>query len=321
MSQIEVYTDGSCETDTGKGGWGVLLLKAQRRIALSGHEDKTTSNRMELTAAIKALEEVPEGAEVKLCSDSQYLVHTMTRNWKRNANLDLWERLDALAVVRRVGWAWIRGHNAHPGNEFVNALAGYAAGLRSDPPEIDRFLGLEIQKSEAVTRTVKPGTVQDSSIFSHQDEQGRMRMVDVGWKPETERIATARGVVHMRPETLALIEENGIPKGDVFAAARMAGVMGAKQTPFLIPLCHPITLSGVDIELEVDRKASVVQISATVRTIARTGVEMEALTAVTVAALTVYDMCKMVDLGIRIEDVHLTYKVGGKSSNASIRGE
>ena len=220
MPQIEIYTDGSCETDTGKGGWGVLLLEEKGHIALSGHEDRTTSNRMEVTAAIKALEAVPEGADVKLLSDSQYLVHTMTRNWKRKANLDLWERLDALVVVRRVGWEWLRGHNAHPGNEFVNALAGYAAGLRNDPPKIERFLGLETQETESITRTVKLGTVQDSSILSHQDEQGRVRMVDVGRKPETERIATACGVVKMRPETLALIQENGIPKGDVFAAAR-----------------------------------------------------------------------------------------------------
>jgi cyclic pyranopterin phosphate synthase len=138
-------------------------------------------------------------------------------------------------------------------------------------------------------------------------------MVDVTSKPPTLRQAVARGSVRMRPETVALIGQGGIPKGDVFATARIAGIMAAKKTGELIPMCHPLELTGIDIRFESDAAAGEVAIEAQVRTLGRTGVEMEAMTAVGVAALTIYDMCKAVDRGMILTDIRLMSKQGGKS--------
>ena len=148
--------------------------------------------------------------------------------------------------------------------------------------------------------------------LTHFDAQGRAAMVDVSGKEETARTATARGRITMRPETLALIEAGGVGKGDVLGVARLAGIMAAKRTSDLIPLCHPLALSKVTVDL-VPVRPDAVEIEATVKLVGRTGVEMEALTAVTVAALTVYDMCKAADRGMRIGDVRLVMKEGGKS--------
>jgi len=149
--------------------------------------------------------------------------------------------------------------------------------------------------------------------LSHIDSGGRARMVDVSAKADTKREAIARGSVVMQPETLALITSGGVPKGDVIAVARLAGIMAAKRTHELIPLCHPLALTHIDVEIKPDEGRNALDIEATVRTTGKTGVEMEALTAVTVAALTVYDMCKAVDRGMRIESVRLTKKTGGRS--------
>ena len=148
--------------------------------------------------------------------------------------------------------------------------------------------------------------------LSHLDEQGNARMVDVSAKVETLRKAVASAFVRMKPETLALIQSGGIAKGDVFATARIAGIMAAKRTPELIPLCHPIPLTFVSVEL-VAVPPDGVRITATVEAIYKTGVEMEALTAASIAALTVYDMCKAVDRSMQIEQVRLEHKSGGKS--------
>jgi cyclic pyranopterin phosphate synthase len=149
--------------------------------------------------------------------------------------------------------------------------------------------------------------------LTHLDESGRARMVDVSPKAGTARSATARGRVVMRPETLALVRGGGLAKGDVLAVAQVAGVMGAKRTPDLIPLCHPLAISGVDLAFHFDESASAVEISATARVVGKTGVEMEALTAVSVAALTIYDMCKAADKEMVIDRIRLVHKVGGKS--------
>ena len=151
--------------------------------------------------------------------------------------------------------------------------------------------------------------------LSHIDASGRAKMVDVSAKDETRREATARGRIVMRRETLDLISAGGLPKGDVLAVAQIAGVMAAKRTHELIPMCHPLMLTGIDVTLTPDEALPGVQIEATVRTTGKTGVEMEALTAVSVAALTVYDMCKAVDRAIRIESVRLVRKSGGKSGD------
>ena len=152
-----------------------------------------------------------------------------------------------------------------------------------------------------------------ATALTHLDDRGQARMVDVGAKADTVREAVARGEVHMRPETAALIRSGAAAKGDVLAVARVAGLMGAKRTAELIPLCHPVPLTGSEVAFEWDEPRNRLVIRAVARTVGKTGVEMEALTAVTVAALTVYDMCKAVDRGMRIEAVHLVRKTGGKS--------
>ncbi|MGB6895276.1 MAG: cyclic pyranopterin monophosphate synthase MoaC [Dehalococcoidia bacterium] len=149
--------------------------------------------------------------------------------------------------------------------------------------------------------------------LSHLDEAGRARMVDVTAKGETVRRAVARGSVRMKPQTLRLILAGEIAKGNVLTTAQVAGVMAAKRTHELIPMCHPLLLTGIDVDLQPDEKENAVHITATVRTTGKTGVEMEALTAVSVAALTIYDMCKAADRAMRIESVRLVRKSGGKS--------
>ena len=149
------------------------------------------------------------------------------------------------------------------------------------------------------------------SGFTHFDAAGNAAMVDVSAKPLTDRTATARARVTMQPQTAAMIRAGSAKKGDVLGVARIAGIMAAKRTAELIPLCHPLPISAVTLELEAGSDA--VEIAATVRTTGQTGVEMEALTAASVAALTVYDMCKSVDRGMRIEALRLVHKAGGKS--------
>jgi cyclic pyranopterin phosphate synthase len=149
--------------------------------------------------------------------------------------------------------------------------------------------------------------------FTHFDSEGKALMVDVSDKDITERTATATGSVFMKPETVGKILAGGVSKGDVLSVARLAGIMGAKRTPDLIPLCHPLALTSVKLDLTVDEARNAVDIIATAKLKGRTGVEMEALTAVSVAALTVYDMCKAVDRAMRIADIRLIHKAGGKS--------
>ncbi|RMD60617.1 MAG: cyclic pyranopterin monophosphate synthase MoaC [Alphaproteobacteria bacterium] len=149
--------------------------------------------------------------------------------------------------------------------------------------------------------------------FTHFDDEGKAVMVDVSGKAETARVAVAKGLVMMQPETLALIRDGGVKKGDVLSVARLAGIMGAKRTPDLIPLCHPLSLDAVTVDLTLVPERNAIEITARCTVSGRTGVEMEALTAVSVAALTVYDMCKAVDRGMVITDIRLTYKSGGKS--------
>jgi cyclic pyranopterin phosphate synthase len=157
-----------------------------------------------------------------------------------------------------------------------------------------------------------------ATALTHLDEQGRAKMVDVGWKPVTDREAVARGSVRMQPETLRLIVDGQVKKGDVFTIAQLAGIMGAKKTSELIPLCHPLPLNKVDVELEADESNNSVNITAIASTSGKTGVEMEALTAVSVAALTIYDMCKAVDRAMQIGSVRLASKRGGQSGDITL---
>ena len=154
-----------------------------------------------------------------------------------------------------------------------------------------------------------------SNKLTHVDEQGRARMVDVGQKPDTERVAVARGEIHMKKETLALIRLGQIKKGDVLTVAQIAGISASKRTSELIPLCHPLPLTKVDVDLVLDESLPGVVVTATAKTVGKTGVEMEALTAVSVAALTVYDMAKAAEKTMRIQNIRLVEKHGGQSGD------
>jgi len=154
--------------------------------------------------------------------------------------------------------------------------------------------------------------------LTHIDDQGRPKMVDVSSKPETERRAVAKGVVRMKATTLEQIKRGKTKKGEVLTTAQLAGIMAAKKTPELIPLCHPISIDEVRVEFELDEKNSAIEITSTAKSTGRTGVEMEALTAAAVAALTIYDMCKGVDRGMKIENIRLVKKSGGKSGTITL---
>jgi len=273
----------------GPGGWAAVIVdEAGDKRRLGGHEDSTTNNRMEILAAIKALQASPGQAHIAVFSDSQYLINTMAKGWKRTANVDLWNTLDGEVKGREVTWEWVRGHNGHKENEEANALA------------------MEYSKLP-LARTL-----------SHLNGHGEAVMVDVGNKDATLREAVAKGSVYMQPETFRLIQEKKMEKGDVLTVARIAGIMGAKRTPDLIPLCHPIPLEKVGVDLDMDEAASAIRITATARTVSKTGVEMEAMTAVAIAALTIYDMAKSADKGMRIGDVRLVSKTGGKSGDVHL---
>ena len=154
--------------------------------------------------------------------------------------------------------------------------------------------------------------------LTHIDEAGRPRMVNVTEKPDTHREAVAKGVVRMQASTFQLLKKGKMAKGDVLAVAQLAGIMAAKQTPTLIPLCHPILIGDIKVEFDLDENNSTVEITTTVESTGKTGVEMEALTATAVTALTIYDMCKAVDRGMRIENIRLSKKSGGKSGTIKL---
>ena len=310
---FDIYTDGSCSGNPGPGGWAAVIEHDGEKTRLSGGERSTTNNRMELTAAIKGLEAAPPGATAVVHSDSEYLVKTMTKGWKRNVNRDLWEQLDLTVAKRNVDFRWVRGHSGHPQNEEADRLAVQAMQAAANGDTSSDSLS----PWERVRVTVSPSPgASDAPAeggLTHIDPHGNARMVDVGGKPDSARTAIASGVVAMLPETLSLIVEGRAEKGDVFTVARIAGINAAKHTWELIPLAHQVPLSHVSLDFQPEPGADIarVRITAQARTTAKTGVEMEALTAVSVAALTVYDMCKAVDRGMAIEGVRLVEKTGG----------
>ncbi len=320
---IDIYTDGSCIGNPGPGGWAAIIIENGATRKLHGRDDRTTNNKMEVLAAIKGIEATPSGVDVCVHSDSSYLVNTMTKNWKRNKNRDLWNRLDAEVAKRNVSWNWVRGHAGHPLNEMADRIAN--AEARGEPVNnsssktANHRHSRESGNPSSPVRPIQAGEPESSpppgKNLSHVDTSGKAQMVDVGPKDSTERMAVVTGSVLMQPDTLKLIEANHIEKGDVLGVARIAGIMAAKNTAQLIPLCHPLPLDQVTVEFRLDLERSAVDIRGTARTTAKTGVEMEAMTAVSVAALTIYDMCKAVDRGMRITDIRLRRKTGGKTGD------
>lgn len=285
---IEIYTDGAYNPVTQQGGWAAIIIEDGRKQAYSGTVPHTTNNRMEITAAMEGLKQVPEKAAVTLYTDSQYLFGCMAKGWERKANRDIWEQIDKVADARSVKWEWIDQNIA---NDYQKEAHNLATGQVSS-------------NGAAKNNTQK---------LSHIDAAGKPRMVDVSAKADTEREAIAKCTVRMKPETFALIKEGKAAKGDVLTTAQLAGIMGAKQTPFLIPLCHTLLINEVKIEFELNDTNSTVEIKTQAKSTGKTGVEMEALTAAAVAALTIYDMCKAADKGMVIDNLRLVKKTGGKS--------
>ena len=265
---------------------------------------------------VEGLAHVPQGESVTVFCDSKYVINTMTRGWKRRANTDLWGKLDAEVAKREVVWEWVKGHSGNRLNEEADRAAlEEAKKLADGQPSAPRAsMPQPAQHQRGEQRTAARPT-QAAPRLTHLDDAGEARMVDVGHKPATQRVAVAEGHVVMREETIRLIRANEFDKGDVIGVARVAGIMAAKQVPQLIPLCHAIPIDSVDVEFALDMYKAVVNVKATARTTAKTGVEIEALTAVSVAALTIYDMCKSVDREMRIEGVRLLSKSGGQSGN------
>jgi len=301
---IEIYTDGAYNPVLGRGGWGAVVVEGGKKQVFSGMVKRTTSNRMEITAALEGISHTPQGAEAVVYTDSQYLFGCMAKGWQRRANRDLWEQLDQTVSQRKVRWEWIErdaGIRFHrEAHNMANKLASQGEMPQSVLPEEEEPKAPVVEK------------------LTHLDESGRPRMVDIGGKPDTEREAVARGLVRMKASTFELLNQGQLPKGDVLTAARLAGIMAAKQTPNLIPLCHPIPITDIRVEFTLDEKDSAVGITATVKSMGKTGVEMEALTATAVAALTIYDMCKAVDRGMKIENIRLVRKIGGKSGTITL---
>lgn len=286
---IEIYTDGAC-AENKIGGWAAILLQDDKKQALNGREGKTTNQRMEVNAAIQALAATPESAQITIHSDSQYLIYTMSRGWKRRANLDLWETLDSLAARRQMHWEW-RPEESLPEMLEAHQLANEMAGI-------------------APTQSTQPTPQTPPVAPAH--------MVDVADKPVTSREAVARGSVKMQASTLEMIKQGKLAKGDVLAVAQIAGVLASKKTPELIPLCHPLLLENTQVEFRLDEVESKVDITARVRGAGKTGYEMEALTAVAISALTIYDMVKAHDPRVIIEEIRLLRKSGGKSGTVEL---
>ena len=289
---IEIYTDGSCLGNPGPGGWAAIILdtndpdKTPSRI--KGNCPDTTNNRMELLAVIEGIASTPSDRKIKVYSDSKYVVDTLNKNWKRKANLDLWEKLDQQIHNRNIEYIWIKGHANNTHNEEADNIAQQEANnIAQNPPT--------------------------STNHSHTDKTGKISMVDISNKNTTLRIAKATCDVMTSHESFLAIKNNKIEKGDVISSARIAGILAAKKTSSIIPLCHPILISHIEITFNLDEANNVISITSKVTSSGQTGVEMEALTAVTISALTIYDMCKSIDKQTTITNIRLLKKSGGKS--------
>ena len=283
-----VYTDGSCIPNPGPGGWAYEIRNSQDEIieSLSGSDKNTTNNRMELTAVIKSLgsDYINNDSVVTIKSDSQLIINTMNKNWKKKENIDLWEELEEFKKMKnlRCKWDWVKAHAGIEGNENVDQKANQEAN--------------------------------QEARMSHLSKDGNVNMVDVSDKNQTIRVAKATSKIKLSKTAFEMTKSNDSKKGNVLATARIAGIQAAKKTHELIPLCHQINLTNINIDFILD-DSGFITVDSRVKCIGNTGVEMEALTSVTVASLTIYDMLKSVDKRIVINDIHLISKAGGKSGD------
>ena len=212
---IDIYTDGSCIGNPGPGGWAAIIIENGATRELHGRDVHTTNNKMEILAAIKGIEATPSGIDVRVHSDSTYVINTMTKNWKRNKNRDLWDKLDSEVAKRKVQWKWVKAHAGHPLNEMADRIAN--AEARGEP----------VNDSSSHTTPGKK--------LSHVDASGKAQMVDVGPKDSIERVAVVTGSILMQPETLKLIETNDIEKGDVLAWPASPGSWPPRTRPSSSP--------------------------------------------------------------------------------------
>ncbi len=335
-----IYSDGGAIGNPGPGGFGVVVEADGKSWRMSKGYRRTTNNRMELMGVIAGLEstaDLGKGRKTEVVSDSSYVVNGISKGWakrwrsngwRRNRqgdmalNPDLWGRLLDAVEGRDVVFQWVKGHAGHRQNEECDAMVREVSQLPRNKQIVDT--GYERKgNSSAVSAAPFESLVgmvdhEDESLepqtaLTHIDSSGEARMVDVGNKEITERVATATCEVLMSAKTLALIRSGGIGKGDVVATAKLAGVMGGKRTAELIPMCHNIPISQIEVETEELADGTGLRVEATARATWRTGVEMEAMTAASIAGLTVYDMCKSAERGIRVTDLRLLHKSGGKS--------
>ena len=301
---ISIYVCGVSRGDPGPGAWAAVLVdESGKKSPYSGAEKETTDRRIEVKAAIEGLLRAPPGSGVTVYSRSEELVRN-TAGKSGDADRDLWAILDRLTARRSVSWEWVEDGASEPLHEEALRLARQMAGFKDSDRAVKEPPAPQPEAQEPAEQGL-----------SHLDEAGEARMVDISHKEETERVAVARGRVVMEPSTLELIRTGRVAKGDVLSVARIAGIMGAKRTPELVPMCHPLLLTDIAVDLDLNEAASAVEITATVKTTGKTGVEMEALTAVAVSALTIYDMCKSADRRMRVEGVRLARKSGGKSGD------
>ena len=293
---IDIYTDGACSGNPGPGGWGAIVIIDGQQTVLKGGLGETTNNRMEMMAVIEGLRYLPSKSIVTIHTDSTYITNTMTKGWRRKANLDLWQEIDDLVDKQSVTWKWVKGHAGNPLNELADSIA---------------FKESQSRITKNKNKIEENPTLFDETL-SHVDQTGNASMVDVGAKSSTFRVAKAEGWVHMKPATLNLIKENSIGKGDVLSVAKVAGIMASKKTSDLIPLCHPIPVDKVSVEILIDESKNAIHVVSDASTHSKTGIEMEALIAVSISCLTIYDMCKSAERTIKIDGIRLLKKTGGK---------
>ena len=303
---IEIYADGAYNPVLDQGAWGAILVENGYKRTFSGIVKKTTGNRMEITAALEGISRAPLDSEVVIYTDSQYLFGCVVKGWRRRANHDLWERLDAVVNQRKVRWQWIDRNTKNPFHKEAHTLATNSVSQ-----------GEELRPVPIEETKVQPKAPVAEGL-THVDALGRPKMVDISEKPDTQREAVAKCLVKMKAATLDLLKKGDMPKGDVLSVAQLAGIMAAKQTPHIIPLCHPVLIGDIKVDFSLDEEDNAVEITTTVKSVGKTGVEMEALTATAVTALTIYDMCKAVDRGMRIESIRLIRKSGGKSGEITL---
>ena len=339
---LHVYSDGGAIGNPGPGGFGVVVESNSNSWKLSRGYRRTTNNRMELMGVIAGLESTAalgKRLQTEVVTDSRYVVDGISKGWakrwrangwRRNKqgdmalNPDLWGRLLDAVEGRDVSFQWVRGHSGHPQNEQCDAMVREASKLPAAKQMVDagyeRVGSATAAQSARFTSLTEKVDGVDNEVeaepkLAHIDSSGEARMVDVGGKSITQRVATASCEVKMSAKTLGLIRSGGIGKGDVIGTAKLAGVMGGKRTSELIPMCHNIPLSQIEVDIEELADGSGLRVKATARATWRTGVEMEAMTAASIAALTIYDMCKSAERGIRITDLRLLRKSGGKSGD------